>query len=296
MSPQKVRKAIIPAAGYGTRFLPYTKSIPKEMLPIVDKPIIHHIVEECANAGITEIILITGMSKRAIEDYFDYNLELESLLEKKGKHDQKQLSRAASDLASFVYVRQKEQLGNGHAVLQAKDLIGDDEPFAVMWGDEMYMGSPTKIEQMIEVYDKYNKPVFLTMERSDEDDYKRYGYVDLGQELEPKLWQVNGLVEKPGQDNAPSNQAALGCYILTGDFFKVLEQQQPGHGGEIVLGEALGHYAANHEVLARQAHDLKYFDCGNKLEYMKATVEYSLQRDDIGPEFKDYLKNLANRL
>ncbi len=296
MSSQRVRKVVIPVAGYGTRFLPYTKSIPKEMLPIVDRPVIHHIAEEAAEAGITEIILITGMNKRAIEDYFDYNLELETLLKKSGKDAQMLLSREASDLASFVYVRQKEQLGNGHAILQAKDLIGEDEPFVVMWGDEMYMGKPTKLQQMIEVYEKYQKPVFLTMQRDNVEDFSRYGYVGLGEQHEEGLWDVTSLIEKPGKELAPSNQAALGCYILTGDIFKTLETQQPGNGGEIVLAEALSRYAADHQMLAKEVTNLKYFDCGSKLEYMKATIEYALQRSDIGGDLSDYLKDLAHHI
>jgi UTP--glucose-1-phosphate uridylyltransferase len=292
-----VTKAIIPVAGYGTRFLPYTKSIPKEMLPIVDQPVIHHIAAECAAAGITEIILITGMNKRAIEDYFDYNAELEQQLEKSGKHAQRQVTRDVADLATFVYVRQKEQLGNGHAVLQAKGLIDHDEPFVVMWGDEMYMGEPNKLQQMIAAYEKHNHPVFLTMEQTEAEDYKRYGYVDLGESVGDHSWKVAGVVEKPGSaEKAPSNQAALGCYILTGDFFEYLETQQPGTGGEIVLAEALSRYTADKTVIAHEATGLKYFDCGNKLEYMKATVEYSLLRDDIGADFKEYLKHLTTTL
>jgi UTP--glucose-1-phosphate uridylyltransferase len=296
MSSQRVKKVVIPVAGYGTRFLPYTKSIPKEMLPIIDKPVIHHIAEEAAEAGITQIILVTGMNKRAIEDYFDYNLELESLLQKNGKDAQMQLSREASDLASFVYVRQKEQLGNGHAILQARDLIGEDEPFVVMWGDEMYMGKPTKLQQMIDVYEKYQKPVFLTMHQDEDEDYNRYGYVGLGEQREEGLWDVTSLIEKPGRAQAPSTQAALGCYILTGDIFKVLETQKPGNGGEIVLAEALSRYAENHPMLAKEVTNLRYFDCGNKLEYMKATIEYALLRGDIGHDFRNYLKDLSQKL
>jgi len=218
MSAQRVRKAIIPVAGYGTRFLPYTKSIPKEMLPIIDRPVIHHIVEEVVAAGVSEIILITGTNKRAIEDYFDYNLELEMLLEKSGKIKQKDLSREASDLASFVYVRQKEQLGNGHAVLQAKELIGPDEPFVVLWGDEMYMGQPSKVQQLIAAYEEYNKPVIMTMECTHDEDYDRYGYIIPGQEYGSGVREVKGLMEKPGKDKAPSTHASLGCMVLTGDI------------------------------------------------------------------------------
>ena len=297
MTPQRVRKAIIPVAGYGTRFLPYTKSIPKEMLPIIDRPVIHHIVEEVAEAGISEIILITGTNKRAIEDYFDYNLELEMLLEKSGKLKQKDLSREASDLASFVYVRQKEQLGNGHAVLQAKELIGPDEPFVVLWGDEMFMGKPSKVKQLVDTYEEFGKPVIMTLECTNEEDYSRYGYIVPGTEHGNGVRNVMGFVEKPGKEKAPSTHASLGCMVLTGDIFHYLETQTPGTGGEIVLGEALNSYVAdNNQLLAKEVTGLKYYDCGNKLEYMKATVEFALLREDIGADFRDYLEDLIKTL
>jgi UTP--glucose-1-phosphate uridylyltransferase len=294
MTAQRVRKAVIPVAGYGTRFLPYTKSIPKEMLPIIDRPVIHHIVEEVAEAGISEIILITGTNKRAIEDYFDYNLELEMLLEKSGKMQQKDLSREASDLASFVYVRQKEQLGNGHAVLQAKELIGEDEPFLVLWGDEMFMGKPSKVSQVVSTYEEYGQPTIMTLECTSPEDYARYGYIVPGTEHGNGVREVTGFVEKPGADAAPSPHASLGCMVLTGDIFKYLETQNPGNGGEIVLGEALNRYVQDsHPLLAKAVTGLKYFDCGNKLEYMKATVEFALARDDIGTQFREYLQDRA---
>ena len=296
MAAKQIRKAIIPVAGYGTRFLPYTKSIPKEMLPIIDKPIIHHVVEEAVRAGITEVILITGYNKRAIEDYFDYNLELEFLLEKGGKLTQKELSREASNLASFVYVRQKEQLGNGHAVLCAKDLIADDEPFLVLWGDEMFMGEKSKTQQLVDAYNEHQKPIIMTMQCKSDEDYDRYGYIKPGKQLGNGIFEVGGLVEKPGKAAAPSDFASLGCFVLEGDFFSYLKNQKPGHGGEIVLAEALSNYVAERTLLAKEVTGLKYFDCGNKLEYMKATVEYALERGDIGPSFKDYLKTLNTKI
>lgn len=296
MAIQPVRKAIIPVAGYGTRFLPYTKSIPKEMLPIVDRPIIHHVAEEVASAGITQIILITGMNKRTIEDYFDYNTELELMLERSGKHSHKAVSREASDLASFVYIRQKEQLGNGHAVLQAKDLIGPEEPFLVLWGDEMFMGKPTKVQQLISAYEQHGKPVIMTMNCSDPEDYDRYGYIVPGNEYGDGIREVKGFTEKPGIDHAPSPHASLGCMVLKGDVFSYLQTQEAGSGGEIVLGEALNRYVADNDLLAKEVSGLKYFDCGNKLGYMKATVEYALQREDVGEEFKEYLRQLAQTL
>ncbi len=292
-----VRKAVIPVAGYGTRFLPYTKSIPKEMLPIVDRPIIHHVAEEVAAAGITQIVLITGMNKRAIDDYFDYNTELEMLLESRGKHSHKKISREASDLAHFVYVRQKEQLGNGHAVLQAKGLIAEDEPFLVVWGDEMFMGSPSKVEQLVATYEEHGKPVIMTMENDADEAYSSYGYIVPGEDYGNGIRQVTGFVEKPGsREAAPSSFVSYGCMVLTGDIFRYLEDQKPGHGGEIVLGEVLGRYAKENTLLSKEITNLKYFDCGSRLGYMQATVEYALKREDIGSEFKSYLQELSTKL
>lgn len=287
-----IRKIVIPVAGYGTRFLPFTKSIPKEMLPIVDRPVIQYIVEEAVEAGIEEIILITGYSKRAIEDYFDYNLELDYALEKAGKTEQRQLIREVSDIARFVYVRQKEQLGNGHAILQAKDIVGD-EPFIVMWGDEIFQGKPTKLQQIIEVYKEKQAPVIFCMQRREPWDYDRYGYIRIKEECGDGLFRIEDLMEKPGVDKAPSPYASIGCYVLTPDIFPLLESQQPSEGGEIVLADALNSLAHQRPVYAKEGSNLKYFDCGNKLEYLKAVVEYALDREDLGEDFRHYLKNLT---
>lgn len=286
-----IRKIVIPVAGYGTRFLPFTKSIPKEMLPIVDRPVIQYIVEEAVEAGINEVILITGYSKRAIEDYFDYNLELEYLLEKSGKTAQRELIRKISDIARFVYIRQKEQKGTGHALLQAKEIIGD-EPFVLMWGDEVYQGKPSKLHQLIEVFERYHKPVIFSMPRTEDGDYDRYGYVRAKKTIEDGVVEVADLIEKPGKANAPSGNASLGCFVLTPDIFPILESQQPGKGGEIWLADAINTLAHQSTVYAKEITNLKYFDCGDKLEYMKAQVEFALLREDIGAEFRAYLQRL----
>lgn len=297
MAFQPLRKIIIPVAGYGTRFLPYTKSIPKEMLPLTDQPIIHHIVKEAVDAGITQVILITGFNKRAIEDYFDYNLELEYLLEKNGKDHQKKLAREASDMANFVFVRQKEQLGTGHAILQAKNLIGATEPFMVVWGDDMFMGKPSRIQQMIDAYNETGAPVIITIPKDADDDYGRYGYVKPGKTVRKGLVEVKNLIEKPGtREAAPSNLASLGCYILNGHIFDILENQKPGKGGEIWLADAINTYASQKPLFALEADNLHYFDCGNKLEYTKAVIEYALKRDDIGKDLAAYLKDLSKKL
>ena len=286
-----VKKIVIPVAGYGTRFLPFTKSIPKEMLPIVDKPVIQYIVEEAVEAGIEEVVLITGYSKRAIEDYFDYNLELEYLLEKSGKMEQRAMIRKVSDMASFVYVRQKEQLGNGHAILQARDVIGN-EPFAVVWGDEFFQGTPTRLQHLLSAYEANNAPVIFSMELTNESDFNRYGYIKASKEHRDGIVQIDGVVEKPGKDAAPSNFASLGGYVFTPDIFTTLANQQPGKNGEIWLVDAINTLAQTQPIFAKVVDDITFYDCGNKLEYMKAQVAMALKRTDIGRDFKEYLESL----
>ena len=289
-----IRKIVIPVAGYGTRFLPFTKSIPKEMLPIIDRPVIQYIIEEAVEAGIKEVVLVTGYSKRAIEDYFDYNLELEYLLEKSGKTEQKKLIRDISDSASFIYVRQKEQKGTGHAILQAKDIVGD-EPFVVMWGDEVYMGKPSKLQQLVEVYNQVKAPVVFTMKRTNDDDYSRYGYIKIKKDMGNNLFEISELIEKPGKAKAPSDHASLGCFIFTPEIFNILETQPPGKNGEIWLADAINTLAHQTPVYAKEIDNLTYFDCGNKLEYIKANLAFALERPDIAPGLKEYLKKISNR-
>lgn len=287
-----IRKIVIPVAGYGTRFLPFTKSIPKEMLPIVDRPVIQYIVEQAVEAGIEEVILITGYSKRAIEDYFDYNLELEYLLQKSGKSDKIKLVREVSDLARFVYVRQKEQLGVGHAILQAKEIVGN-EPFVVVWGDEVFQGNPSMLQQMIQTYDKYDTPVMNAVKHTAKGDGDRYGYFDLGNHIDDRTFQIKQLFEKPGDAKRPSDYASLSGYLLTPDIFPILENQPPGIGGEIYLSEAINTMAQIRPVYAHECTGLKYYDCGNKLEYTKAVVEHALEHGEIGEDFRAYLKQLS---
>lgn len=288
----KIKKVVIPVAGYGTRFLPFTKSIPKEMLPIIDRPIIQYIVESAVAAGIEEVILVTGSSKRAIEDYFDYNLELDTLLEQKGKTELRKLSRQVSDIAKFVYVRQKEQKGTGHAILQAKELI-NDEPFMVCSGDDLYMGDYSNMHLLKDVYEKYNCPVMLSMERSKPSDYDNYGYLRLGEKLDDTSSVITEVIEKPGKDNAPSNLATFMNYVLTPDIFPLLETQEPGKNGEIQVTESINRLAQQTRIVSAAADNLSYFDCGNKLEYMKANIEFALKRDDIGNDFREYLQGLS---
>lgn len=287
-----IRKAVIPVAGYGTRFLPFTKSIPKEMLPIVDRPVIQYIVEEAVQAGIEEIVLVTGYSKRAIEDFFDYNTELEYLLDAKGKTAEKKMIRDVSDMARFIYVRQKEQLGIGHAILQAKEIMGSD-PFVVISGDDVFAGRPSRLEQMVSAYEKFHSPINLSMKRDMPGDGDRYGYLKLAQELGDGISRIESIVEKPGDANRPSPYACLNCFILTPDIFPILENQAPGKGGEIWLSEAVNTLAQQRPVFAVEAKGLKYYDCGNKLEYSKAVVDFTLAREEMSEDFRDYLKSLS---
>ncbi len=289
----RIKKIVIPVAGYGTRFLPFTKSIPKEMLPIIDRPVIQHIVEEAVAAGIEEVILITGYSKRAIEDYFDYNLELEYLLDHKGKTAEKKMIRDISDIAKFIYVRQKEQLGTGHALLQVKELI-NDEPFMVVSGDDLWKGSPSRLELLRDTYEKYQAPTLLTLERTAPADYNNYGYVKIGEQLDDRTWTVTDFIEKPGADRAHLvNRASFIGYVLTPDIFPLLENLEPGKGGEIWMTDAIHQLARQRQVTTVDGSNLTYYDCGNKLDYLKAVVEYGLERNDLGGDFREYLRNLS---
>lgn len=288
-----IKKIVIPVAGYGTRFLPFTKSIPKEMLPVIDRPVIQYIVEEAVEAGVEEVILITGYSKRAIEDYFDYNLELEYLLDGKGKTAEKQLIRDISDIAKFIYVRQKEQLGTGHAILQVKELI-NDEPFMVVSGDDIWQGTPSRLQLLRDTYLKHHAPTLLTLERTAPEDYDKYGYVKTGEQLDEHTWNVVDFIEKPGTEQAHLvNRASFIGYVLTPDIFPLLEQVQPGKGGEIWLTDAIHQLAHQRQVVTVDGGHLSYYDCGNKLDYLKAVTEMGLARGDLGPAFRDYLRSLS---
>ncbi len=282
----KIRKAILPVAGLGTRFLPATKAQPKEMLPIVDKPVIQYIVEEAVASGIEEIIFVTSISKRAIEDHFDRNFELEYRLGE--KHKQKELEQVLgiSNLANFVYVRQKTPLGDGHAVLQAKDIIGN-EPCAVMFGDDIIDSKVPALKQMLDVYEKYNDPVVAVMEVA-KSDIHRYGIV-AGNKLEDNVLQVTRLVEKPRTKEAPSNLAIVGRYILTPDLFSTLTQAKPSKGGEIRLADALLTFIKTKPVYAYRFQGTRY-DCGNKLQFLIASVMYGMKHPEVGKEFGEFIK------
>jgi len=284
----KIRKAIIPAAGLGTRFLPATKAQPKEMLPIVDKPTIQYIIEEAINSGIEDIMIITGRNKRSIEDHFDKSVELELELEKHGKKDLLDLVQDISNLVNITYIRQKEPKGLGHAIHCAKTFIGD-EPFAVLLGDDVVSSEKPCLKQMIEQYDKYQTSI-LGVQTVPQQDVSKYGIVAGTKEGE-RIYKVTDLVEKPKQENAPSNVAILGRYIITPKIFEYLEKTKPGSGGEIQLTDALKELAKEEDMYAYDFIGRRY-DVGNKEGFLEATVEFALARDDLKDEFKKYLKSL----
>ncbi|WP_457621406.1 UTP--glucose-1-phosphate uridylyltransferase GalU [Persephonella sp.] len=281
----QVKKAVIPVAGFGTRFLPATKATPKEMMPIVDKPIIQYIVEEAVKSGIDTIIFVTGRHKRAIEDHFDYAPELEYTLEKSGKDEYVNIIREISDMANFVYIRQKEQLGLGHAILTAQHVIGN-EPFAVLLGDELIINEEQPgIKQLIEVYQRFGKSVLGTTEVPKEETYK-YGIVE-GTEIENGIRLVNYLVEKPEPEEAPSTSAIIGRYILTPNIFDALKKTPFGKGGELQLTDALMTLRKEEVVYAKDIEGIRH-DTGNKLGYIKAIIDFALEREDT----KDFIKQL----
>jgi UTP--glucose-1-phosphate uridylyltransferase len=286
---QKIRKAVIPAAGFGTRFLPQTKAMPKEMLPIVDKPVIQYVVEELVASGITDIVIVTGWNKRAIEDHFDYPYELIKNLEQQKKHELLEEVKRTSSLANFIYIRQKGPYGNGTPVLCAKTIVGN-EPFVAIWGDEFIYANPPRTKQCIEVFEKYGDPVISAV-RVPKEDVSRYGIVD-AINVEGNVWQIKKLLEKPAVDEAPSNLAAHGCYVLTPDIFPILEHLGPGRGGEIWLTDAIKQLMGTRPIYACEVKNAKYYDTGNKMEYLKTVIEFALTHKELNGEFREYLKSL----
>lgn len=288
----RVRKAVIPAAGLGTRFLPASKAVPKEMLPIVDKPVIQYIVEGAVSSGIEEVVLITASAKRSIEDHFDRFFELEYRLEAAGKHDLLQELRHLSEMAKFVMVRQGSPLGNGHAVLLAKDVVGD-EPFAMLWGDDMVLGDPPFVRQLIEAHERTGGSVVGVISVPPEEAMK-YGVIEVAERLDERLVRASRIVEKPPRDQVPSNLAAVAGYVLTPDIFGYLEQTAVGQGGEIWLADGVQQIAAKGNLYALEFQGRRY-DAGNKLEFLQATVDLALDRADLGPPFRAYLEEKLRR-
>ncbi|HEX9664448.1 MAG TPA: UTP--glucose-1-phosphate uridylyltransferase GalU [Patescibacteria group bacterium] len=284
----KIRTAIIPVAGSGTRFLPATKALPKEMLPIVDKPIIQFLVEEAVAAGITNIIFVTGRGKRAIEDHFDYSFELTHLLKKKKNHKLLEKIKKIADLASFSYVRQPQPLGDGQAILMARPLVGD-EPVAIMFGDDLVDSRVPVIKQLMKVFEKYGDPV-IAVEKVPKKEVDRYGVIK-GVKIENRTYQVEKIVEKPPVAKAPSNLAVIGKYIITPDVFDILASLGKDRTGEIRLAGALAELIKHRPVYAYEFEGDRY-DCGDKLGFLKATINYGLKHRELKADFKKYLKSL----
>ena len=285
---KKIRKAVFPAAGLGTRFLPATKASPKEMLPLVDKPLIQYAVEEAVASGIESILIITGREKSSIENHFDISFELEQVLREKGKNDLFEQVRAISDIVNISYTRQKQALGLGHAIYQAKDFVGD-EPFAALLADDVVDAEKPALRQMIDVYEKYEAPVIATMQVAGEA-ISRFGVID-ADEVEPGVFKIKDMVEKPKFADAPSDLAIIGRYIFTPDIFPAIEETKPGAGGEIQITDAMRLLLKTRPFYAVRLEGTRH-DAGDKLGFLIATVEFALKREDLGEDFRSYLQSL----
>jgi UTP--glucose-1-phosphate uridylyltransferase len=287
----KVRKAVIPAAGLGTRFLPATKSQPKEMVPVIDKPTIQYVVEEAVGAGITDILVITGRGKRAIEDHFDRNFELEYYLEQGKKHEELEQIQAISEMADIHYIRQRDPLGLGHAVSVARQHVGS-EPFAVLLGDDIMVDDSKLLKSMLNCYERYGRSVIAVLEVAREE-IRNYGCVS-PESMEEDLVRIRSIVEKPKPEDAPSNLAVIGRYVFTPEIFDALDRITPGAGGELQLTDAIGLLLQTQTVFGYSFESGRY-DIGKKIDFLRATVELALDRPDLGDEFKAFLADLVQR-
>ncbi|MCA9329014.1 UTP--glucose-1-phosphate uridylyltransferase [Candidatus Saccharibacteria bacterium] len=291
-----VRKAVIAAAGFGTRFLPQTKALPKEMLPLVDKPIIQYIVEELVDAGIEDIVIVTGYHKRSIEDHFDnISGDLRTNLEQGNKHDLLKDIQKISNLANFAYIRQKGRYGSATPVLNAEHLIGN-EPFIYTYADDFIVASPSRFKQMVDLYQKTGNSVLTCIEVIKDVDYKRYGIV-AGNEIEPGILNMSTIVEKPGKENAPSNLASVSGYLFTPDIFQHIHNEAKEYNGdsEFYIQPAMQRLIKScKQILAYKVKGGRYYDTGNKLEYLKTVVDFALKHDDIKADFAEYLKQLVS--
>lgn len=288
----KIRKAVFPAAGLGTRFLPATKASPKEMLPLVDKPLIQYAVEEAVASGIESLLIITGRDKTAIENHFDISFELEQVLREKNKTEMFEQVRAISDIARISYTRQKQALGLGHAIFQAKDFVGN-EPFAALLADDVIDAEIPALKQMIDVFEKYDAPVIATMQVEGEA-ISRFGVID-AEEVEPNVFRIKDMVEKPAFADAPSDLAIIGRYIFTPDIFDAIEKTEPGAGGEIQITDAMQALLKSRPFYAVKLDGVRH-DAGDKLGFLIATVEFALKREDLGPAFLKYLRSACDRV
>ena len=286
----KIRKAVFPAAGLGTRFLPATKAQPKEMLPLVDKPLIQYSVEEAVNSGIESILIVTGREKAPIENHFDISFELEKLLEEKRKDEMFEMVREISNIAKILYTRQKQALGLGHAIYQAKDFSAN-EPFAVLLADDLVDAEKPALKQMIEVFEKYQAPIIATMQVEGEA-ISRFGVIETEETEDTNVFKIRDMVEKPAYEDAPSDLAIIGRYILTPEVFDAIERTEKGAGGEIQITDAMRLMLNEGKPFYAVKLDGRRHDAGDKLGFLIATVEYALKRDDLGEPFREYLKEL----
>ena len=287
-------KAIIAAAGFGTRFLPQTKAMPKEMLPIVDKPVIQIIVEQLVAAGVTDVIIVTGYTKRAIEDHFDYSYELDGELRAKGKHELADEIKAIAELANFIYIRQKGlPKGTNRPILNARHLINDDEAFFAVYADDFFQAAVPEPVQLLEVFKQTGGKPVGSFANIDRDQVKRYGIAEVGEHLSDRAFRLKGIVEKPEPDAAPSTWAITGCSILTPDIFEVLEQEKVGNGGEVVLTESIAEYMQTHEFYGCLIDGI-WQDAGDKSRYLQAIVDHALADPKLGPSFREYLRKRLN--
>lgn len=284
-----IRKIVIPVAGYGTRFLPFTKAMPKEMLPIIDTPVIQYVVEEAVASGITDIILVTSSNKRPIEDHFDTNSELETWLEKQGKEEQLEQVRRISNMANFTYVRQKGPYGNATPVANVAHLIGN-EPFAVMWGDEIFSGPRPRLRQMMDIFDQHGDPV-ISLIPTDDEGTKKFGIIESAGEISQGVHRIKRIIEKPGPEKAPSRLAAIGSYILTPDIFDILKTLKQGHAGEYFLPDAIQGLLEKRPIYGCELEG-DWLDTGSKMGWLKANLMMALKRPDLAEQVKDMLHSL----
>lgn len=288
---KSIRKAVIPAAGMGTRFLPATKSMPKEMLPVADKPVIQYVVEDAVSAGVEDIIMVTGWHKRTLEDHFDYPYELISRLKESGKDKQVAMVEEIANLANFSYLRQKGPLGNATPILNAKHLL-QDEPFLYLFGDDFFVASPTRSQQLVAAYEEFKAPILAAIHTDKPEDTRKYGYV-AGEQIRPGVMKVKEIMEKPGPEKAPSQTAIVSGYIFTPDYIPYLETVVPQPGQELVYVDGLEKMIADgKDVYAIEIQDGHYYDCGNKLEYLKANIAIGLAHEEYAQELKEYLRTL----
>ena len=294
MQPRSVRKAIIAAAGFGTRFLPQTKAMPKEMLPLVDKPIIQYIVEELVAAGIQDIVIVTGYHKRSIEDHFDHmSADLRANLKQANKLELLEQTKQISNLANFAYIRQKGPYGNGTPLLNAEHLIGD-EPFIYTWSDDFFIANPVRFKQMIDIYQEFNSPIISALRATSDNDYDRYGFA-AGQEIRPGVIEVSSFAEKPGKANAPSDLASVSGFLLTPDIFDYVRKAgtERAENKELYANDAFKHMIKDGKrIIAYEIQNGKYYDAGDKLEYLKTVVDIALKHDDIKDEFREHLRSV----